>query len=87
MRLKNLVLDAVEDGLADGKFVPRKLGEPRLHAADEILLGLSGRPGVVGVKDDKHFEMGGGIGIGAVVVATDMIYDGRHLAKLQHGFA
>ncbi len=78
MRLEDLVLDAVEDGLAHGKFVPGKLGEPRLHAADEILLGLSGRPGVVGVKDDQHFEMGG---------ATDMIYDGRHLGKLQHGFA
>ena len=76
VRLKNLVLDAVEDGLAEGKFVPGKLSEPRPHAADEIVLGLSRRPGVVGVKYDKHFEMRGGIGIGALVIAADMIYGG-----------
>ena len=44
--------------------------------ADQILLGLAGRPGVVGMKHDECLEMRRGPRIGAVVIAADVIDDG-----------
>src|SRR5262249_35060424 len=75
MRLENLVLDTIQDGLAEGEFVAWELRKPCPHATDKILLGFTRWPRVVRVEHDECFHMGGGVRIGAVIIATNMVHN------------
>src|SRR5712672_3849362 len=72
VRAGDLVVDAVDHGLAEPDIESGHRVEFRGHTRDQLLLGFAGRPGAVGVKADAGFDMRRRPRISAVVVSPEL---------------